>query len=183
MPQKVLAVDDQPHMLVLLERIIREETKYEFNSTNNPLEVPGILEEGSYDVIITDLKMPGMDGLEILGHVSRNKRQEEVVIITAFGELETATKAMQGGAFDYITKPFKKELILHTLDRAMKWQRMKQEALACQEMYVVEPYTAAEIEFRKTYVTKLAARCDHNIEDIGAKSGLSEDVIRGILGA
>lgn len=76
MPQKILAVDDQPHMLVLLERIIREETKYECISTNNPLEVPGILVEESYDVIITDLKMPGMDGLEILEYISQNNRRE-----------------------------------------------------------------------------------------------------------
>lgn len=146
MPQKILAVDDQPHMLVLLERIIREETKYECISTNNPLEVPGILVEESYDVIITDLKMPGMDGLEILEYISQNNRREKVVIITAFGELETAIKAMQLGAFDYITKPFKKEQILHTIDRAMNWQLLEREAREWEEICAVDPYSAAEVD-------------------------------------
>jgi DNA-binding NtrC family response regulator len=182
MPQKVLAVDDQPHMLVLLERIIREETKYDFTSTNNPLEVPGILEADPYDVIITDLKMPGMDGLEILEHVSRRDRGEKVIIITAFGELETAIRAMQGGAFDYITKPFKKEQILHTLERAMKWQLLERESLAWQKICNLEPYQAAEGEFRKTYVSKIAERYDNRIDEISAKTGLSDDEIRGILG-
>jgi DNA-binding NtrC family response regulator len=183
MPQKILAVDDQPHMLVLLERIIREETKYEFHSTNNPLEVPGILDEGSYDVVVTDLKMPGMDGLEILEHISKQKRAEKVVIITAFGDLETAIGAVQGGAFDYITKPFKKEQILHTIDRAMNWQRLEREALACHEMCSLEPYSAAETKFRREYVTRMAERCANDIKEIRSKSGLSEEEIRGILGA
>lgn len=181
MPQKILAVDDQPHMLVLLERIIREETNYEFHSTNNPLEVPGILEEESYDVIVTDLKMPGMDGLEILQHVSQKKRPEKVVIITAFGDLETAIGAVQGGAFDYITKPFKKEQILHTIERAMNWQLLEREALACREMCLLEPYSAAEAEFRKEYLTRLALRCDNDVTKIRTKSGLSEEEIRGVL--
>jgi DNA-binding NtrC family response regulator len=183
MPQRILAVDDQPHMLVLLERIIREETKYEFKSTNNPLEVPGILEEGAYDVVVTDLKMPGMDGLEILEHIRRNDRKEKVVIITAFGDMDTAIRAMQGGAFDYITKPFKKEQILHTIERAMNWQLLEREAVACQEMCALEPYTVAEARFRKKYVTIMAEQCDNDIARVHARSGLSEEEIRGILGA
>ena len=183
MPQKILAVDDQPHMLVLLERIIREEKKYEFSSTNNPLEVPGILDKEEFDLIVTDLKMPGMDGLEILEHIQRNNRREKVIIITAFGELDTALRAMQGGAFDYITKPFKKEHILHTIDRAMDWQELEREALVWRELCVIEPYSSAEAEFRRKYVTTMAERCGGDIEEIRAKSGLSEADVRSILGA
>lgn len=181
MPQKVLAVDDQPHMLVLLERIIREETNYEFASTNNPLEVPGILQAGQFDVIITDLKMPGMDGLEILEHVRRSDRGEKVIIITAFGELETAIRAMQGGAFDYITKPFKKEHILHTLDRAMRWQLLEREATAWRAICDLEPYQEAEGQFRRRYVSRMSERYGGKLDEITAKSGLSEDEIRAML--
>jgi DNA-binding NtrC family response regulator len=183
MPQKVLAVDDQPHMLVLLERIIREETKYEFTSTNNPLEVPGILEKDLYDVVITDLKMPGMDGLGLLKHVREQKRGEKVIIITAFGELETAIRALRGGAFDYITKPFKKEQILHTLDRAMNWQLLEREARSWREICETEPYREAESEFRKRYVARIADRSGNKIDEISAKTGLSVEEIKGILGA
>jgi DNA-binding NtrC family response regulator len=178
----VLAVDDQPHMLVLLERIIKERTKYGFMSTNNPLEIPELLEKGDYDVIISDLKMPGMDGLEILNYINENKRHEKVIIITAFGDLETAIKAMQGGAFDYITKPFKKEQILHTLERAMNWQLLEREALAVRGMCDMEPYTEAEEAFRRMYVEKMGERYGNSADEVGKKSGLNIDEVKNILG-
>jgi len=181
MPQKILAVDDQPHMLVLLERIVRERTTHEFASTNNPLEIPGLLEKEVFDVIITDLKMPGMDGLEILDYINQNNRREKVIIITAFGELETAIKALQGGAFDYITKPFKKEQILYTVERAMSWQLLERDAEAYQAMNDKEPYRAAENDFRRRYVEKMAKRYDNKVDEISVKSGLSEEEIRAIL--
>jgi FixJ family two-component response regulator len=126
--------------------------------------------------------MPGMDGLDILDYVNQNERHEKVIIITAFGELETAIRAMTGGAFDYITKPFKKEQILHTLDRAMNWQILESEAMACQEMCLAEPYATAEAEFRRRYVLKMATRYEHDIDEICAKSGLSRDEIVAIVG-
>lgn len=181
MKQKVLAVDDQPHMLVLLERIIKDRTNYDFTSTNNPLEIPGLLEKQEFDVVISDLKMPGMDGLEILNHIHTNKRKEKVIIITAFGDLETAIKAMQGGAFDYITKPFKKEQILHTIDRAMNWQLLEREAIALRGMWQLEPYQKAEEAFRKGYVKALAERYENKIDDICVKSGLNDADVRSIL--
>jgi DNA-binding NtrC family response regulator len=170
-------------MLVLLERIIKERTGYDFDSTNNPLEIPGLLEKGQYDVVISDLKMPGMDGLEILDYINRNERREKVIIITAFGDMETAMKALQGGAFDYITKPFKKEQIIHTVDRAMNWQKLEQEAITLEGLYGEEPYTAAEEEFKRNYIRSLAGRCGNSIEETSAKSGLDASEVERILGS
>jgi DNA-binding NtrC family response regulator len=181
--QKVLAVDDQPHMLVLLERIIKERTDYEFASTNNPLEIPGLLERDEYDVLISDLKMPGMDGLEILNYIIQHKRREKIIIITAFGDMETAIKAMQGGAFDYITKPFKKEQILHTVDRAMSRQVLEREAIAMEKMCAKEPYAAAEEIFRAKYIRLLAKRCRDDVEKISTRSGLGAEEVKRILGS
>ena len=64
MEQRILAVDDEPHMLKLMERIITEKTPYRIRTTSNSLEVPEILEKNRFDLIIVDLKMPGMDGIE-----------------------------------------------------------------------------------------------------------------------
>ena len=66
MKQSVLVIDDEISMLKLLERIITEKTPYQVETTNNSLEVPKILEKKQYDIIITDLKMPGIDGMDIL---------------------------------------------------------------------------------------------------------------------
>jgi DNA-binding NtrC family response regulator len=147
------------------------------------LEIPELLEKSDYDVIISDLKMPGMDGLEILNYINENKRHEKVIIITAFGDLETAIKAMQGGAFDYITKPFKKEQILHTLERAMNWQLLEREALQMRAMCEMEPYVTAEEAFRKTYVRKMGERHQNEIDAVSEKSGLNKDEVRSVLGA
>jgi DNA-binding NtrC family response regulator len=179
--QKILAVDDQPHMLVLIERIIKERTPYSIVTTNNPLEVPKMLANENFDLIVSDLKMPGMDGLEILDFVHKNKRNEKVIIITAFGELETAIQAMQRGAFDYITKPFKKEQIMYTIDRAMTWQNMVKESDKLLYLLAISPYDEAETEFKKVYLKKMAKIFDNQIKKISEKSGLPETVVKQFL--
>ena len=181
MQQKILAVDDQPHMLILIERIIKEKTPYNITTTNNPLEVPIMLESDDFDLIISDLKMPGMDGLELLDFVNKNKRKEKVIIITAFGDLESAIRAMQGGAFDYITKPFKKEQILHTVDRAMNWQKLVREADEIRSILTLFPYKEAEAAFKKVYITEMAKQLDNQVNLICEKSGLQEIEIKEIL--
>jgi DNA-binding NtrC family response regulator len=179
--QKILAVDDQPHMLILIERIIKERTPYNISTTNNPLEVPKMLESEEFDLIISDLKMPGIDGLEILDFVNKNERKEKVIIITAFGDLETAIKAMQRGAFDYITKPFKKEQILHTVDRAMSWQTLAREADTMTRFLRMFPYDHAEKAFKKAYIIHLAQELNNQVDQIIEKSGLSENDIKQFL--
>lgn len=127
MNQRILAVDDEPDMLILLERIIQGKTDYEIISTNNSLEVPDLLENQKFDVIITDLSMPKLDGLEILELVRDRGSRELVILITAYGGYDTSEKARTLGVYDYIHKPFKREQILTTVERAMQEQRDRQQ--------------------------------------------------------
>ena len=150
MTQNILAVDDEPDLLRLLERIIREKTPYQITVTNNSLEVPILLEQNEYDIIITDLKMPGMDGLDILKYVKDHKRFEQVIIITAFGSLETAMEALSQGVYDYITKPFKKEQIIFTVDRAMRYQNYTREAKQISQIFNM-PLEEAVVAFKSEY--------------------------------
>ncbi len=178
MKQRILAVDDEPHMLLLLERIISEKTPYTIVTTNNPLEVPAILDREKFDLIITDLKMPGLDGLDILRTIRARDRFEQVIIITAFGSLESAIEAMSQGVFDYITKPFKKEQILFTVDRAMRWQEVKRELLRLEALFAVEPYGAAEQALRAEYLRRLAARCGGDAASAARRAGLPVEAVR-----
>ena len=180
MQQKILAIDDEPHMLKLLERIVTEKTPYHITTTNNSLEVPKILEKTQYDLIITDLKMPGLDGIDLLRLIRENNRPEEVIIITAFGSLETAVEALSRGVFDYITKPFKKEQILFTMDRAMRWQKLKQEVQKMQKILSLEPYEKASQAFAREYVRNLAKRCGDE-KEMAARSGMSPEGIAAAL--
>ncbi len=127
MAERILVVDDEVNMLRLLKTILMDKTGYEVDTTNNPLEVEKLLKEQNYDLLVTDLKMPLVDGIDLIGIIKRINQQIPIIIITAYGTLETAEEAIQKGAYDFITKPFRKETILITIRRALEWKRMQNE--------------------------------------------------------
>ena len=127
MAEKILIVDDEPDMLKLLNMIIKEKTPYETITTNNPLEALELSKQGGFDLVIADLKMPGLDGMELLEAIKRTDADMPVIIITAYGTVESAVESMQKGGFDFITKPFRKEQILYTIDKALKMVKLNKE--------------------------------------------------------
>jgi len=126
-PGKILIVDDEPDMLEMLDMIITDKTSHQVVTTNNPLEVGEILAKGNFNLVISDLKMPIMDGMDIISAVKSLDADIPVVMITAFGTIESAEEAVRRGAYDFITKPFRKEQILVTIERALDWQRLMRE--------------------------------------------------------
>ncbi len=181
MKQTVLVVDDQIHMVKLLERIVEEYTDYKITTTSNPLEARRFLEDKEYDLIITDLKMPGLDGLELLNFIKRENRFEEVIIMTAFASLESAMQALSLGAFDYLTKPFKKDQMLQTIDRVMKLQRVKRRSQKFEEILREAPYRKAEESFRREYLKTLLEVNSGDVEKVSAEAGLTAEEITEIL--
>ncbi len=133
MPEKLLIVDDEPDMLKLLSTIIREKTPYEVITTNTPAEAVEMARQGGFDLVIADLKMPGLDGIELLTSIKAIDEDLPVIIITAYSTMESAIETMQKGGFDFITKPFTKEQILFTIDKALKWLRLVRENKALKE--------------------------------------------------
>ncbi len=121
---RILAVDDELDMLSLLKMMVEGYTDHQVVVTNNPLEAKDLLEKERFDLVLTDLKMPGMDGMELLEFARRRDPDLLVLVITAFGSLETAEEAMAKGAFDYITKPFRKEQLLLAIDKAIRWREL-----------------------------------------------------------
>ncbi len=130
MAEQILVVDDEPNMLRLLRTILMDKTGYEVMTTNNPLEVSKLLQEKPFDVVVTDLKMPLVDGMDLIDIIKKIDDKLPIIIITAYGTLETAEEAVQKGAYDFITKPFRKETILITIRRALEWKRMQKELAA-----------------------------------------------------
>jgi DNA-binding NtrC family response regulator len=130
---RILAVDDELDMLALLKMIIEGYSDHAVTATNNPLEAVELLGKEAFDLILTDLKMPGMDGMEVLAQAKKLHEDALVIVITAFGSLESAEEAMAQGAFDYITKPFRKEQILLAIDKAMRWREMVQQNKALKQ--------------------------------------------------
>jgi DNA-binding NtrC family response regulator len=130
MTERILIVDDEIDMLELLELIITDRTEYEVVTTNNPLEVPDLLKKQAFDLLVTDLRMPDIDGIELIEMVKQIDDQIPFIIITAYGTIESAVEAMRKGAFDYITKPFRQEQILLTIEKVMRWRRLQKENIA-----------------------------------------------------
>jgi DNA-binding NtrC family response regulator len=120
----ILAVDDEPDMLTLIKLIIEGYSDHQVTTTNNPMEVAELLTKERFDLIITDLKMPGMDGMELLELAKNYDKDALILMVTAFGSLESAEEAVAKGAFDYISKPFRKEQLLLAIDKAMRWREM-----------------------------------------------------------
>jgi len=127
MAEKILIVDDEPDMLKLLSMILRERTSYAVTTTNNPVEALDLAKKERFDIVISDLKMPGLDGIELIDAIKKVDEDIPIIIMTAYGTVESATEAIQKGGFDFITKPFRKEQILFTIDKALKWLKVQRE--------------------------------------------------------
>ncbi len=124
MTGNILVVDDEKDMLTLLHRIISEGTDHAVTIEKDPVKALEIFKEDLFDLVIADLKMPGMDGMALLEAIKKIRPDTSVIVMTAYGTIETAVEAIHKGAFDFITKPFKRERILLTIDKVMKWQAM-----------------------------------------------------------
>lgn len=119
MGSQILIIDDEKNYLLVLEALLEEEG-YTVTALSDPAMALAYLDESEVDVVITDMKMPGMSGQDVLEHVRRNHPHIPVMIMTAFGTIDRAVEAMKSGAFDYITKPFANDDILLSVRKALK---------------------------------------------------------------
>jgi len=110
MTMKILIIDDEEITRIMLSQLLVKEG-YQAESVESGEKALELLEEKNFDIVFTDLKMPGMDGIEVLNAIRRRKPAIYVVMITAFATIETAVASMKKGAYDYIKKPFKLEQI------------------------------------------------------------------------
>ena len=125
MAHTIVIIDDETDLLDLLKLILTEKTDYTILTTSDPKQALDWCREYNADVLISDLRMPQMEGIELLKLLKAQDKTIPFIIMTAFGTIESAVEAMRQGAFDYITKPFRKEQILMTINKALdKRQKM-----------------------------------------------------------
>jgi DNA-binding NtrC family response regulator len=122
----VLVVDDDVNMLAMLEKFLRR-AGYSVQTTSDSVNALAMVEENQYDIIITDIQMPRATGMDLLKRVRDLGRDSMVVMITAFGSVDSAVNAMKAGAYDYISKPFNIDEILALLERATQQRRLERE--------------------------------------------------------
>jgi DNA-binding NtrC family response regulator len=117
---KILIIEDEQSIRRVLKKIISDENKtYEVEEAEDGLEGLDMIQNTDYDLILCDIKMPKVDGVEVLEKVRRTKPEIPVVMISGHGDLETAVKTMRMGAFDYISKPPDLNRLLNTVRNAL----------------------------------------------------------------
>ena len=129
MPQgSILVVDDSPAVRENLSELLTAEG-YEVDNCAGGKEALQYLQERTYDVVLTDLSMPDVDGMAVLSFLAEHFPETSCIIITGFGTIQTAVDAMRVGAYDYLCKPVESQQILMVVARSMEHQRLRRENL------------------------------------------------------
>jgi DNA-binding NtrC family response regulator len=128
----ILVVDDEPLQRDILKTILTD-AGYETLTAASGEEALKLSRTYSPDVVLTDLKMKGMDGIELLGRLMARGESPTVLIMTAFGTIDSAVEAMKKGAFDYLTKPLDKDVVIMTIRRALERTELLRKNLELQQ--------------------------------------------------
>ncbi len=122
----LLILDDEPIKRIVMEEQLREQG-FAVDAYDNPLDADKALSNNAYDVILTDIRMPVLDGISFLKEIKNKNPNQAVIVMTAFGTVETAIEAMKLGAFDYLQKPFSTEELMLKLDRLINYRNIVEE--------------------------------------------------------
>jgi len=123
---RVLLADDERAIAITLADDLRREG-IQVETASDGTEAKALFEAGDFDVVVTDLNMPGLSGLELLESIKAGEKRAEVIIITGYGTIDSAVDAMRMGAFDYVLKPFNNEEILEKLRKIAEFRRLRSE--------------------------------------------------------
>ncbi|MCB2185771.1 MAG: sigma-54 dependent transcriptional regulator [Deltaproteobacteria bacterium] len=121
--ETILVVDDEKNYLVILEVLLRGEG-YAVLTADNAHRALHLAEEEEPDLVITDMKMPRMSGLDLIGQLKQKFPELPIIVMTAYGTVENAVEAMKSGATDYISKPFENARLLHIVEQGLKIRRL-----------------------------------------------------------
>ncbi len=124
--KKVLLIDDDVNLCKVFAHQLQK-NNFEVITAHNGKEALEQFQKQEFDIVITDIQMPDMNGIQVLKEIRRHNRSVIVIIITAYGSIDNALEACRLGADDYITKPFGQEQLLFIIEKTMRWRRLQQE--------------------------------------------------------
>ena len=181
MRKSLLIIDDELDMLQLLKRSLEPELKCDIETAQSAKEALGVLAEQSFDLVLADIKMPEMDGFELLELLKRDHPQMTVVMMTAYGGVDMAVEAMRKGAYDFITKPFDHETIVVRLDKALERSSLIQEnfrlQMECQDRDAFQELVGNSKVMNRLYETiQMVAKSDLTVLITG-ESGTGKELV------
>ena len=178
--EKLLIVDDEPDMLALLERTLAPETGWEIRATASGEDCLAVLREDPPDLVLLDIRMPGMDGMEVLERVRDMAQAPTVIMMTAYGVIDLAVESIRKGAYDFITKPFDNTRLVLTLKKAMEYHRLLHENRDLQELVrgpsLFQGMVGASPRMREVFETiRMVAKTDATVLVTG-ESGTGKEL-------
>jgi len=177
---KILIVEDEPKMLRLLELNLKEQGYTTHTATDAEAGLRLLRQEGA-DLVLSDLKLPGMDGLEFLEAVKSTNASIPVVLMTAYGTVETAVEAMKAGASDYVLKPFSMEEIQLILHRELDVRSLREENRSLREAlgrrYEFKNIIARGPAMQEVLATVERIAPTNSTVLLGGESGVGKDMI------
>ena len=176
----ILIVEDEPKMLRLLELNLREEG-YTTYSASNAETALNLLRQEKVDLVVTDLRLPGMDGLEFLQAAKRVNAALPVIVMTAYGTVETAVEAMKAGASDYVLKPFPLEEIKLIIRKELDVHDLREENRSLREA-LGQRYEFKNIIARSPKMQEVLSMVErigptNSTVLLGGESGVGKDLI------
>lgn len=180
MTARILIVDDEEIVIRSCLRILGD-SSYEVDSVQDGWEALRKIDETAYDLVVLDIMMPKIDGLEVLQHVKERHPDIDVIMMTGLSQIQTAVKAMKLGAFDYLPKPFDPDEFKHVVDRALERRRLLHENRSLKNevssKYRFENIIGSSPRMQNVY--KLIAKCaaTNSTVLITGESGTGKEMI------
>jgi DNA-binding NtrC family response regulator len=180
MKDRLLVVDDEPDMLQLLKRSLEPELDCQIQTVPSGEAALRALNAERTDLVLADIKMPGMDGLELLDLIKRQYPDLTVLMMTAYGHIEMAVDAMKRGAYDFITKPFDHEALVLRLEKALERSRLLRENQrlmeVCQGAHRFQDLVGESTVMQRVFETiQMVAKTDLTVLITG-ESGTGKDL-------
>lgn len=184
MTGRILIVDDDISMCEMLEDELKHKG-FRTKSQTSADEAFNMLLAEEFDVVLTDLIMPGTNGIELCERIAANRPDVLVIVVTAFGNLDTAISAMRAGAYDFITKPFELDQVVHTVTRAVQHRQLMEKvkvlSRAVEESQRFEELLGASPPMKKLYdMLKRVADSDASVM-ISGESGTGKELVAHTL--
>jgi len=181
---KIMVVDDEPLMRVTIQDALVGEG-YEAVSVETGRKGVDLLHKAQWDILITDLRLPDMDGIQILKEVKPLNPQTDVILITAYGSIDSAVTAMKEGASDYLTKPFSMDELLLIVKRLVRIKRLEEENLLLrkkvEERYGLEGLVGKSPQMLKIYdLIETVSQTDTTVL-IHGESGTGKELVANAI--
>jgi DNA-binding NtrC family response regulator len=173
MQEELLVVDDEPQMLIAINETLRR-SGYCITTAGNGVEALRRLKEKYFQLVITDMRMPGVSGLDLLRKVKNLTPQTPVILLTAYGTIRNAVDAMRHGAYDYLLKPFSSESLENVVRRALDSAPRKNEK-AAHAIITQDP------RFSRTLEQASQAACSTATVLIEAESGTGKELLARMI--